>query len=67
MAIYGNTLVIPGVDSAEQDRYMNLYGVHPIEGTGDTLDTADAVALVSTAADYALRYNTFVLARVQRK
>jgi hypothetical protein len=67
MAIYGNMLVIPGVDSGEQARYMDLYGVHTIEGTGDMLDSPEGVALVAAATDYAVRYNSFVLARVQLK
>jgi hypothetical protein len=67
LAIYGNTLMIPGVDSGEQARYMDLYGVHTVEGTGDMLDSPEGVALVSAATDYAARYNSFVLARVQLK
>ena len=67
MAIYGSSLVIPGVDSGEQARYMDLYGVHSIEGTGDMLESAQGVALVSAATDYAVRYNAFVLARVPLK
>jgi hypothetical protein len=67
MAIYGSTLVIPGVDSGEQARYMDLYGVHTLEGTGDMFESAQGVAVIAAATDYAVRYNTFVLARVRLK
>jgi hypothetical protein len=67
MAVYGATLVIPGIDASEEFHYMDLYGVHTIEGTGDALESPEQATLVSAATDYAVRYNQFILARVHLK
>ena len=65
VGVYGYTLIVPGIDSAKQSSYVTRYGVRALEGTSDALESATHAALVNKAKEYALRYNSYILAHAQ--
>jgi len=60
-AVYGYTLVIPGVNEKEHAEYRNKYGVNPIEGTSDSLINDEHARLNKLAYDYAMQYNKIII------
>jgi hypothetical protein len=65
LGVYGITLVLPGTDSAAGPTYAALYGLRPIEGTSDAIESPRHAQLVQEATDYAARYNSYVLAHAR--
>lgn len=60
-ALYGYTLVIPGVAQEDYERIKKLYGIKPIEGTSDSIKSPEQARLNKLAYEYALKYNNFIL------
>ena len=60
-ATYGYALEIPGVDPKDWIEYEKIYGVNPIEGTGDLLINEEHERLSKLAHEYATEYNKVIL------
>ena len=60
-ALYGYSLVIPGVAQEDYERIKKLYGINPIEGTSDSFKSPEQARLNKLAYEYALIYNNFIL------
>jgi len=60
-AIYGYTLIIPGVDQKNYDEYKIKFGFKPIEGTSDHFVSAEHARLNQLAYKYAQKYNEVIL------
>ncbi len=64
--VYGLSLVIPGIPKPYDEQfYEAAYGVIPIEGTSDCLESDEHARLVSVAHEYAAIYNRYLLAHYQ--
>jgi hypothetical protein len=62
LSVNGVALVVPGTDPAKQSSYAAQYGVRAIDGTGDALESQRQATLVKEATEYAVRYNSYMLA-----
>ena len=60
-AIYGYSLIVPGVEQTNYDEYQKKYGFNPIEGTSDSLVNAEHARLNQLAYRYAEKYNEVIL------
>lgn len=60
-AVYGYTLVIPGVSEEDYVEYKNKFGVNLIEGTSDSLLNDEHARLNNLAYDYAMQYNKTII------
>ena len=60
-AIYGYVLIVPGVGQGDYDEYKKIFGFNPIEGTSDSLVSAEHARLNQLASEYAFRYNKVIL------
>jgi hypothetical protein len=60
-AVYGYALVIPGVAQEDYEKVKKLYGIYPIEGTSDSINSSEHARLNKLATEYALKYNSFIL------
>jgi hypothetical protein len=62
LGVNGVTLGLPGADPDKQSSLAAQYGVRQIEGTSDALESPRHAELVKEAREYALRYNSVILA-----
>lgn len=60
-AIYGYSLIVPGVEQTNYVEYQKKYGFNPIEGTSDSLVNAEHARLNQLAYTYAEKYNEVIL------
>jgi hypothetical protein len=65
VGVYGYTLSAPGIETSQQRTYQERYGIRPIEGTSDALESEEHERLVRKATEYAERYNRHMLSQVQ--
>ena len=61
MAVYGYTLHIPGTKPENFTEYQNTYGLKPIEGTSDMIESEEHGKLNALAFKYAKQYNNIIL------
>jgi hypothetical protein len=60
-AIYGYSLIVPGIEQTNYDEYQKKFGFNPIEGTSDSLVSAEHARLNQLAYKYAQKYNEVIL------
>jgi hypothetical protein len=60
-AIYGYSLIVPGIERDEYDEYEKKHGFNPIAGTSDSLETSEHARLQHIASEYCLKYNNVIL------
>ena len=60
-AVYGYSLYIPGTKPEQFTNYKNKYGVMPIEGTSDVIESEEHKKLNHLAVEYAEQYNSIIL------
>jgi hypothetical protein len=65
-AIYGYSLIVPGVKQADYDEYQKKFGINPIEGTSDSFITVEHARLNQLAYKYAQKYNEVILGHYKK-
>ena len=66
-AVYGFTVIIPGVDQKDYDGVKQTYGIKPIEGTSDYNIDSEHATLNRLASEYASKYNSVILKHNEKK
>ncbi len=65
-AIYGYSLIVPGIEQDEYDEYEKKLGFNPIAGTSDSLANSEHARLQQAASVYCLKYNNVLLKAVSK-
>jgi hypothetical protein len=67
LGIAGYTWSIPGVDERKKLEYRDTYGLRILEGTSDVVFGDEHARLIDLAAEYAKKYNLYILSSPGRK
>ena len=67
LGIYGYTWTIPGVDESRKFGLQQKYGLRIIEGTFDAIQGNEHKRLQGLAAEYAKKYNRYLLDHINTK
>lgn len=63
IGIYGFTLLCPGLEDISYD-LIKKYGVRPIEGTSDSIESGEHGRLIGLATKYAKTYNQALVRKI---